>query len=87
MEAGKAQAKGFAEADPTLDINGWDLDKTLIQFHKGNAVLFEWSNSPVVYKTTPQWEEIYSCAKVYFAEKAALHHYRGTASATWRSGM
>lgn len=72
------------QLDDVLDINGWDLNKTLIQFHKGNAVLFEWANSPVVYKTTPQWEQIRACAKPYFSEKVALHHYRGTASATWQ---
>ncbi len=72
------------QLDDVLDINGWDLNKTLIQFHKGNATLFEWANSPVVYRTTSQWQEIYACAKGYFSEKAALHHYRGTAAATWK---
>ena len=27
-----------------------DLKKALRQFYKGNATLFEWSNSPVVYR-------------------------------------
>jgi predicted nucleotidyltransferase len=35
-----------------LDINGWDIDKTLKLLHASNPTLFEWSNSPVVYKTT-----------------------------------
>ena len=33
------------QLDEVLDINGWDLKKTLLQFHKGNATLFEWANS------------------------------------------
>ena len=37
------------QLDEVLDINGWDLNKALIQFRRGNATLFEWSNSPVVY--------------------------------------
>ena len=35
--------------DDVLDINGWDLKKALFQFHRSNAVLFEWSNSPIIY--------------------------------------
>ena len=38
------------QLDEVLDINGWDLKKALRQFYKGNATLFEWSNSPVVYR-------------------------------------
>lgn len=31
-----------------ININGWDLKKALQHFHKSNATLFEWSNSPVL---------------------------------------
>lgn len=71
------------ELDDVMDINGWDLRKTLIQFHRGNATLFEWADSPVVYKTTPQWSQICETAKGWFSTKAALHHYRGTACGTY----
>ena len=30
------------QMDEVLDINGWDLRKTLKHFHRGNATLFEW---------------------------------------------
>src|SRR5580693_1365673 len=46
------------ELDETLDINGWDLSKALKLFHKSNATLFEWANSPVVYRTTDEWKDI-----------------------------
>ena len=72
------------QLDEVLDINGWDLKKTLIQFHKGNATLFEWANSPVVYKTTDEWKAIYESSKQYFSEKAALYHYYGTANSTYK---
>lgn len=71
------------QLDELLDINGWDLKKALIQFHRGNATLFEWSNSPVVYKTTPEWARIYEVARSYFSVKAAVHHYYGTANHTY----
>lgn len=67
------------ELDETLDINGWDLSKTLQHFHKSNATLFEWANSPVVYHTTPEWTQIYDTAKNYFSCKSAMYHYYGTA--------
>ena len=71
------------QLDDVLDINGWDLKKTLLQFHRGNATLFEWSNSPVIYKKTKIWEEIYEKSRIYFSEKAAVYHYYGTAKSTY----
>lgn len=71
------------QLDEVLDINGWDLKKTLLQFHKGNETLFEWANSPVVYKTTDVWKEIYGSCRQYFSKKAALYHYYGTANSTF----
>lgn len=71
------------ELDETLDINGWDLNKTLRLFHKSNATLFEWANSPIVYRTTPEWKEIYDIAEKYFSSKAVMYHYYGTASSNF----
>ena len=67
------------ELDETLDINGWDLSKALQHFHKSNATLFEWANSPIVYYTTPEWKQIYTVAENYFSCKSAMYHYYGTA--------
>lgn len=71
------------QLDEVLDINGWDLKKALKQFYRGNATLFEWSNSPIVYKTTELWKQIYDEAKNYFSIKAAAYHYYGTAKSTY----
>lgn len=68
------------QLDEVLDINGWDLKKALYHFHKSNATLFEWSNSPIVYRTTKEWQEIYTVAKDYFSVKSSLYHYYGTAN-------
>ena len=46
------------QLDEVLDINGWDLKKALRQFARGNATLYEWSGSPIVYRTTRDWEKI-----------------------------
>lgn len=70
------------QLDEVLDINGWDLKKALRQFFKGNATLFEWSGSPIVYRTTSDWEKIQEVSRQYFSEKAAVYHYYGTANST-----
>lgn len=70
------------QLDEVLDINGWDLKKALRQFAKGNATLFEWCGSPIVYRTTKDWEKVQKVSKQYFSEKAAVYHYYGTANST-----
>lgn len=70
------------QLDKVLDINGWDLKKALRQFANGNATLFEWSRSPIVYRTTDEWTKIKEVSKQYFSEKAAVYHYYGTAKST-----
>ena len=72
------------QLDEVLDINGWDLKKALRQFYKGNATLFEWSGSPIVYRTTADWEKIQEVSRQYFSEKAAVYHYYGTANSTFQ---
>lgn len=69
------------ELNELLDINGWDIKKALKHFHKSNAVLFEWSNSPVVYYTTDEWKKLYEeVASKYFSCKSSMYHYYGTAN-------
>lgn len=68
------------ELDETLDMNGWNLSKALQHFYKSNATLFEWSNSPVVYRTTEEWKRIQGEIQPYFSCKAAMYHYYGTAN-------
>ena len=75
------------QLDEILDINGWDLKKALIQFRKGNATLFEWSNSPVVYLKRAEWDIVYGVAKKYFSAKASIYHYYGTAKNTFQSHL
>lgn len=73
------------ELDETLDMNGWDLSKALQHFHKSNATLYEWSNSPIVYLTTPEWEKIKQTASDYFSCKASMYHYYGTANKNYHA--
>lgn len=70
------------QLDEVLDINGWDLKKALRQFARGNATLYEWSGSPIIYRTTEEWTQIRKTVRRYFSEKAAVYHYYGTANST-----
>ncbi|MCL2062263.1 MAG: nucleotidyltransferase domain-containing protein [Firmicutes bacterium] len=71
--------------DAVLDINGWDLDKTLRLLHSSNPTLFEWGNSPIIYKTTPFFAEIKSIVNDYFKKKAGLYHYLNMADGNYRA--
>lgn len=76
------------ELNEVLDINGWDVKKALQHFHKSNATLFEWSNSPVVYYTTEEWKKLYrQAAQNYFACKPSIYHYYGTANKNYHEHL
>ncbi len=68
----------------TLDINGWDLKKALILLHKSNPTIFEWKNSPIIYRTTPEWDQISPVIDKYFQGKSALFHYLNTAKHNYK---
>lgn len=65
--------------DETWDVNGWDLDKTLILLQKSNPTLFEWLNSPIVYRGTGFRERITPLMDECFSEAKMLYHYLNTA--------
>ena len=58
-----------------LDINGWDLTKTLRLLHKSNPTLFEWGASPIVYLETDFAARFKSVMGRYFSSKRGLYHY------------
>lgn len=68
-----------------LDINGWDLRKSLRLMHKGNPVLFEWLASPIVYRQNSEIMESYrSIAAPFFLPNTAMHHYLHMAKGNFR---
>ncbi len=72
------------QLDDVLDINGWDLKKTLTLLHSSNPTIFEWNQSPIVYKTTSEWKVISDIINNYFVQKSGLHHYLSTAKGNYR---
>lgn len=67
-----------------LDINGWDIDKTLKLLHASNPTLFEWSNSPIIYKTTEEFKQLLPLIGNYFAARSGLWHYLSMAEGNYR---
>ena len=70
--------------DDVYDINGWDLQKALRLLHKSNPTLFEWCNSPIVYQTTPFYNELKEQINTYFSRRSGLRHYLQTAKGNYR---
>lgn len=67
-----------------LDINGWDLQKTLRLLHRSNPSVFEWFKSPIVYKNTDFSGEFISIMENYFLAKSGLYHYLHMAAGNYR---
>ena len=53
--------------DAVLDVNGWELGKALKLLLKGNAVIIEWLQSPVVYDADEAFRDDFRA----FASEAA----------------
>jgi len=61
-----------------LDVSGWDIRKTLRQIKRSNAVVFEWLQSPIVYRERSGFREsLLETAAAFYSPRAALHHYLG----------
>lgn len=59
-----------------FDIAGWDLGKGLALLLKGNAVLLEWLNSPIVYAGDHDLRRrLLALADLYPNRAAMRHHY------------
>ena len=67
-----------------LDINGWDLNKTLRLLHRSNPTLFEWVNSPVVYLGHDFRAKMLEIMPKYFYAKRGLYHYLSMAKSNYR---
>lgn len=72
------------QLDDVLDINGWDIQKALILLHKSNPTLFEWNSSPIIYRTTNEWQQISTVINRFFVAKSGLYHYLSTAKSNYR---
>lgn len=66
-----------------LDLGGWELAKTLSLAGKSNAVVWEWLQSPIIYRERCTFrEELFALLAGYFSPKAACYHYLSMAKRT-----
>lgn len=66
--------------DAVLDIAGWELKKTLRHFQKSNPPLYEWLQSPLVYRADQTFlHEMQALMPMYYSPRAAMLYYRGMA--------
>jgi len=71
-----------------LDINGWELRKTLGLLHNSNPVLLEWLRSPVIYRRCSPWaERLRTLAEQYFSCQRGHHHYVSGAEKNLRTHL
>ena len=67
-----------------IQYNNYYFEETLFLLYKSNPTLFEWNSSPIVYKTTKEWEQIATIINKYFVAKSGLYHYLSTAKSNYR---
>ncbi len=71
--------------DDTLDINGWDIAKTLRLLYSSNPTLFEWFSSPIIYCKDDEFiSKIEPLLSEYFSPKSSLYHYLSMAKKHYR---
>lgn len=68
-----------------LDINGWDLRKTMKLLAKSNPALLEWFSSDIVYKEAHGFaSEMRTLMKDYYSPRAGFYHYLNMAKNNYR---
>lgn len=71
------------QLDEVLDISGWDIRKALQLLYKSNPTLFEWCNSPIVYRETEEAQWLKDMLPQYFSMKKSLYHYLSMAKSNY----
>lgn len=61
--------------DEVLDINGWDLSKTLRLMRASNPTVFEWLNSPIIYHEDGVFSKVRELSCMSFAPRPTIYHY------------
>jgi predicted nucleotidyltransferase len=68
-----------------IDLNGWDVRKSLRLFWKSNPAFVEWIQSPIVYLETSDFRAraLQALPQIYAPEKG-VYHYRSMAKTNFR---
>jgi hypothetical protein len=68
-----------------LDVNGWELRKSLRLLRKSNPALLEWLSSPIVYREHARIMRDYrALIGPYYSPAACMQHYLNMAKGNFR---
>jgi len=71
------QSEVIEKEKDDLDLSGWELRKTLMLLAKSNTTIFEWMQSPIIYKQVPDFlESLHKLAYYFFSPSEAVNHYQ-----------
>lgn len=71
--------------DGSLDVSGWDIKKALTLFSNSNPPLYEWLQSPIVYRDDHTISvELRKRMPVFYSPVTALHHYLHMAKGNYK---
>ena len=71
-----------------LDIGGWELRKALQLMRKSNSVIYEWLQSPMVYRANSEFlSDMRAAMPEYFNLRAGVHHYLSMARNTFEHDL
>lgn len=73
--------------DDVMDFSGWDVKKALALLGRTNPSLMEWANSPIIYRTTPEWELLAQQIPTFFNPVSNMHHYMSMALQNWHKHL
>lgn len=66
--------------DDELDLQGWDLKKTLQLIRKSNTTPFEWLQSPIIYQQNEAIAgQLWQLCAHFFNARGNIYHYLGIA--------
>ncbi len=72
------------ELNEVYDIKGWDLRKTLLLALRSNISVFEWADSPIVYRTSPWLEEFRAVTRRLMQPVRLASRYLGMADSSYK---
>ncbi len=71
-----------------LDISGWDVRKMLGLYYKSNAALYEWLQSPIVYRCNNGFLQfMQQNMNSYYSLVAGINHYLSMTKSTYTGDL
>ena len=71
-----------------FDVNGYDIRKMLKFFRSTNGKIYEWIQSPIIYKSYGDFlPAIKNLVDQYYSPKAGIHHYLGLTKNTLENDL